>query len=340
MHVLVLDLEQPLIEHISSQKLAAQVLDFAILNNNIVTLEDKQICVSPNTVSRNDCYRLKDIVPLQYASDYEYLDFVTYLHTGTCVRLLLISRTNGNLHIDLQIDFSHTPLAFTILNAYAGCVGLTLKAIVSINIQEDTYSNFILLYDDAKSSGYSVVAYYQFNRNYGKSKDIGQVRSAIFLDSYFAGTGRYNFLSFPHRLYVTQPTQLRLAKRPKKCISVRVEDAVRAVANFEEPPLLKFLILKVKNINELQPYFIKLSYEPEDHLLRNSVLGLAGWVLFFVLLAVATRRCRDGESEFTIHFISEEIEKEFSEDGQDRSDLLHSNSSPRSFDDLPSNASD
>lgn len=68
-------------------------------------------------------------------------------------------------------------------------------------------------------------------------------------------------------------------------------------------------------------------------------MGFAGWVLFFVLLGVATRRCRDGESEFTIHFISEEIEKEFSED-EHRSDLLHSHSSPRSFDDLPSNASD
>lgn len=160
----------------------------------------------------------------------------------------------------MQIDFGRTPIAFTILNAYAGCVGLTLKTIVSINIQEGSYSNFILLYEDAKSSGYSVVAYYQFNRNYDRNRDIGQVRSAIFLDIYFAGTSRYNFLSFPHRLYITQPTQLTLAKRPKKCISVRVEDTLKAVANFQEPPLLKFLILKVKNINELQPYFIKLSF--------------------------------------------------------------------------------
>lgn len=70
MHILVLNLEQPAIEYVSSQKLAVKVLDFAILNNNIVTLEDKQICVSPNTISRNDCYKLKDIVPPQYASDY------------------------------------------------------------------------------------------------------------------------------------------------------------------------------------------------------------------------------------------------------------------------------
>lgn len=100
----------------------------------------------------------------------------------------------------------------------------------------------------------------------------------------------------------------------------------------------------MKNINELQPYFIKLTYESDDQLLRNSVVGFACWILFFVLLIVATRRCKDNESEFTIHFISEEIEKEFSEDEQNsssnRSDLLHSNSSPRSFDDLPSNASD
>lgn len=233
MHMLVLNLEQPLIEYVSSQKLAARVLDFTILNNNIVTLQDKQICVSPNTISSTDCYKLKDIVPLQYASDYDYLDFITYLYTSTCVRLLLISRTNGNLHIDMQIDFSRTPLAFTILNAYAGCVGLTLKAIVSINIQENTYSNFILLYEDAKSSGYSAVAYYQFNHNYGRNRDIGQVRSAIFLDSYFSATGRYNFLSFPHRLYITQPAQLTLAKRPKKCISVRVEDTLKAVANYQ-----------------------------------------------------------------------------------------------------------
>lgn len=36
--MLVLDLQQPAIEYVSSQKLAVRVLDFTILNNNIVTL--------------------------------------------------------------------------------------------------------------------------------------------------------------------------------------------------------------------------------------------------------------------------------------------------------------
>lgn len=155
----------------------------------------------------------------------------------------------------------------------------------------------------------------------------------LFLSNYFQVAARFSFLSFPHRLYVTNLTQLASrGKQYKKCVSVRVEDRLQVVANYREPSHLKFLVLKVKNINDLRTYYIKITYDPEPGLLRNSLIGLAIVFIIFVVLAVAINRCQEASSELTIHFMSEDIEREFSEDSP--SSLLHSNSlpsSPRSY---------
>lgn len=224
------------------------------------------------------------------------------------------------------------------LNTYAGYVGYTLKGIISIHAEGGSYSNFLLHYEDIKeASGSSFIAYYKFNPRFTTTGEIGQVQSALFLGSYFPVAARFTFLSFPHRLYVANLIQLALnGKKYKKCVLVKVEDQLQVVANYNQPSLLKFLILKAKNINDLQTYYIKIAYEPEGGLTKHSLIGITIVSAFFVLLVMATNRCKDGDSEMTIHFMSEEIEKEFSEDDPAKSDLLHSNtshspSSPRSL---------
>lgn len=118
--------------------------------------------------------------------------------------------------------------------------------IVSINVEEGSYSNFILHYQDTKDSAPtstgSLVAYYQYNPKFATHGEIGQIRSAIFLANYFQNGPRFSFLSFPHRLYITNFTQLtlgeRLERRFKKCVSVRVEDRLQVVSSYKEPSLL------------------------------------------------------------------------------------------------------
>jgi hypothetical protein len=207
-------------------------------------------------------------------------------------------------------------------------VGYSLKGIVSINTQEGSYSNFLLHYEESQDSiASSIFAYYKFNHNFIKNGSIGHIRSALFLSNYFRISTSFAFLSFPHQLYITNITQLGSpAREYKKCVSVRVEDRLKVVSNYHEPSLLKFLILKVKNINDLQTYYIKITYDAEPGLLRGAFLGLAVTLLFFVAMAVAVNRCQETPSELTIHFMSEEVEREFSEDHP--SDLLHSTSSP------------
>jgi hypothetical protein len=50
-----------------------------------------------------------------------------------------------------------------------------------------------------------------------------------------------------------------------------------------------------------------------------------------VALVIATNRCKEENSDLMIHFMSEDIEKEFSESEDNSSnDLLHSKTSPSS----------
>lgn len=84
------------------------------------------------------------------------------------------------------------------------------------------------------------------------------------------------------------------------------------MTTYGQPSLLKFLILKVNNINDIQNYYIKITYEAEDGLLNNSLIAVAVTSFFFVLLAVAINRCHEVDSETTIHFMSEDIQREFS----------------------------
>ncbi len=90
-----------------------------------------------------------------------------------------------------------------------------------------------------------------------------------------------------------ESADLSLGKIKKECILVRVEDKIRTVSNYETPPLLKFLILKAKNINDLLPYYIKINYEFENNLAIHSLIGLGSVTLIFVLLVVATNQCKD-----------------------------------------------
>jgi hypothetical protein len=84
------------------------------------------------------------------------------------------------------------------------------------------------------------------------------------------------------------------------------------VTTYNQPSLLKFLILKVNNINDIQNYYIKITYEAQGGLLNNCLIAVAITSFFFVLLAVAINRCHEVDSETTIHFMSEDIEREFS----------------------------
>lgn len=160
---------------------------------------------------------------------------MTYHATSSLLRALLISKTNHNLHVDVEIDLSDKPARFRLLNAYAGYVGYSLKGIVSISKKEDgSYSNFILHYEDTQDTiSSSIVAYYKFNHNFGNNGSIGHIRSAIFMANYFRIATSFAFLSFPHQLYITNITQLGSpAREYKKCVSVRVEDSLKVVSNY------------------------------------------------------------------------------------------------------------
>lgn len=143
-------------------------MDFAVVRDNIITLEDGQICISTSLLYRVSCFSLDTIIPPNFAYDYDYDDFLTYHKSENYLRTLLISKTNQNLHVDIEIDLQAKPIEFKILNAYAGYVGYTLKAIISIDSHEDgTYSNFLLHYQDTKDGGAaSLVAYYPFNTKF------------------------------------------------------------------------------------------------------------------------------------------------------------------------------
>ena len=90
---------------------------------------------------------------------------------------------------------------------------------------------------------------------------------------------------------------------------MRVEDRLEVVSNYHQPSLLKFLILKVKNINDLQTYYIKMTYDPEPGLLKGTLIALTLTIIFFLALAATLNRYQDEPSELTIHFMSEEVER-------------------------------
>jgi hypothetical protein len=46
MHIQLLCLNSRTVEYISLQELAADVMDFAVVRDNVITLEDGQICLS------------------------------------------------------------------------------------------------------------------------------------------------------------------------------------------------------------------------------------------------------------------------------------------------------
>jgi hypothetical protein len=65
--------------------------------------------------------------------------------------------------------------------------------------------------------------------------------------------------------------------------------------------------------------------------LVNGLIGLGVIIVLFVALVIATNRCKEENSDLMIHFMSEDIEKEFSESEDNSSnDLLHSKTSPSS----------
>lgn len=79
-------------------------MDFAVVRDNIITLEDGQICVSTSLLYRVSCFSLDTIIPPNFAYDYDYDDFLTYHKSDNYLRTLLISKTNQNLHVDIEID--------------------------------------------------------------------------------------------------------------------------------------------------------------------------------------------------------------------------------------------
>lgn len=62
------------------------------------------------------------------------------------IKALLISKNVSSLHIDLNIYLDQLPIHFTITNVYAVYPGFEFSEVISINITDDSYSNFIILY--------------------------------------------------------------------------------------------------------------------------------------------------------------------------------------------------
>ena len=47
------------------------------------------------------CYPLSGIIPKQYAYTYEYDELILYEASDSAIKILLLSKTIDNLHIDL-----------------------------------------------------------------------------------------------------------------------------------------------------------------------------------------------------------------------------------------------
>jgi len=100
--------------------------DLKVIGQYILTLMSGQLCAAftYQYLIKNiwKCITLSVEIPKKMATDYNYFIVAPYFHKDGLIKLLLLSKTTLNLHLDMALDASSnsTGLQFTILNTYAG----------------------------------------------------------------------------------------------------------------------------------------------------------------------------------------------------------------------------
>ena len=222
-----------------------------------------------------------------------------YSHSDNTIRAILLSADEFNLHIDLQITvLSDSSATFTLLNSYAGYEEYETVRMVSIDAQGDSYASFLVEYSSPYSHLPNFLAYYPYN-SFWQEQRVGQIRAAeVFMDHFRTNTTPV-YLPFGEVLYVIAEPSINnslnksaseVAREYKDSVRVTISPDVTISCTFDSPPLMNFLIVKGRNIKNIETHYFRVNYSKQSYMVWGTLIGLAVVFLFFVGLAVCIRR--------------------------------------------------